>query len=221
MRLWFFGETVAGLKIPAYTFGPETAKTEVLLMGGIHGDEPEGTIAGNGLLWHFMQNFPYNIKVHLIPTVNLEGMVEHQRTNGNGVDLNRNLPTKDWKVEAAQPRYNPGPSANSEPENKAIVKFLEERKIKYIISLHSWKPMLNINGDCRGLAETIAKKTKYIITEDIGYPTPGSLGTYAGFERQIPTLTYEIERGLKAREILELHVPAILDGLKFIEDQGK
>jgi protein MpaA len=41
----------------------------------------------------------------------------------------------------------------------------------------------------------------YEITEDIGYPTPGSLGTYAGWERQIPTITFEIERGLPLSEV--------------------
>ncbi|MBY0385631.1 DUF2817 domain-containing protein, partial [bacterium] len=57
----------------------------------------------------------------------------------------------------------------------------------------------------------------YKIEETIGYPTPGSLGTYAGIERNIPTLTYEIERGLSANTIISIHVPAILEGLKVYE----
>ena len=38
------------------------------------------------------------------------------------------------------------------------------------------------------------------ITEDIGYPTPGSLGTYCGLERNLPTITWELQRGLKESE---------------------
>ena len=56
--------------------------------------------------------------------------------------------------------------------------------------------------------------TGYKIEPDIGYPTPGSLGTYAGLERQIPTLTYEIERELSFDLIIKNHVPAIIEGLK-------
>lgn len=59
--------------------------------------------------------------------------------------------------------------------------------------------------------------TGYTIQEDIGYPTPGCLGTYAGLERDIPTLTYEIQRGLGCEEILKVHVPAILEAIKVTE----
>ncbi len=55
------------------------------------------------------------------------------------------------------------------------------------------------------------------IEESIGYPTPGCLGTYCGLERDMPTLTYEIERGLSAKEIVQKHLPAILEGLKVTE----
>ena len=73
--------------------------------------------------------------------------------------------------------------------------------------------MLNTNGEIPE-AVVIAKHTGYIIEPDIGYPTPGSLGTYAGLENKIPTLTYEIERDIKFDQIIKIHVPAILLGLK-------
>jgi protein MpaA len=137
--------------------------------------------------------------------------------NSRGIDLNRNLPTRDWNPKAFTPRYPPGPSPNSEPENQALVKFLGEFQPKMIFSLHSWNPLLNINGDCRPEAETIASLTGYPIEETIGYPTPGCLGTYAGIERNMPTITYEIERGLAPSEILRTHVPALLEALKVSE----
>jgi protein MpaA len=80
--------------------------------------------------------------------------------------------------------------------------------------------MLNINGDCRAEAEEIARHTGYIIEETIGYPTPGCLGTYAGLERNMPTLTYEIERGMDQNSVLKIHVPAILQSLKICEQRG-
>ncbi|MEM7645840.1 MAG: M14 family zinc carboxypeptidase, partial [Pseudomonadota bacterium] len=189
----------------------------ILIVGGVHGDEIEGIVAANGLLDEFSRFFPYKMNLTLVPILNLDGALRNQRKNARNIDLNRNLPTQDWSSDVAKEKYNPGPSANSEPENQALVQFIQNEKPQFIITLHSWKPMLNTNGDCETVAQKIAAFTKYKITDDIGYPTPGSLGTYTGLERQIPTITYELERGMAAEPILRLHVPAIIEGLKTLE----
>ena len=106
-------------------------------------------------------------------------------------------------------RYNPGPHACSEAENKALVKWIDVNKPKLIISLHSWKPMINTNGDCYPEAKIIAEATGYKLADYIGYPTPGSLGDYCGVERNIPVITYEAARGGTITEALNVHVPAI------------
>jgi murein peptide amidase A len=93
-----------------------------------------------------------------------------------------------------------------------LVEWLAQNPVQLIISLHSWKPMLNTNGDIPE-ALVISKMTGYIIEPDIGYPTPGSLGTYAGLEKKIPTLTYEIERDITFDKIIQTQVPAIIAGL--------
>lgn len=212
-QLFVFGRTAHGLPIPAYRW--EGPGPEVLVLGGVHGDEGEGIVCAHGLLDHFLTHgMDLPLRLTLVPAFNLDGVVAKSRLNGNGVDLNRNLPSNDWDPKAFNERYPPGPSANSEPENQALVRFLQERKPRFILSLHSWKPMLNINGPCEAEAQAIHALTNYEITPTIGYPTPGSLGTYAGMERDMPTLTYEIERGLHPREVLRIHVPACLAGLK-------
>jgi protein MpaA len=96
------------------------------------------------------------------------------------------------------------------------VKFLKENKIDLIISMHSWNPMLNVNGDIPE-AQIISEMTGYKIEPDIGYPTPGSLGTYAGLENGIPTLTYEVQQELSFDQVMKVHVPAIIEGLKVAE----
>jgi protein MpaA len=215
MVSFIFGQTSTGLPIPAYRFaggGPN-----ILILGGVHGDEIEGVWCAHGLLKSFAENFPYHLNLTLVPALNLDGVLARERRNGRMIDLNRNLPTKDWTNVVATERYFPGPAANSEPESQALVDFLAKEKPRFILSLHSWKPMLNINGDCRAEAEVIAKHTGYRIEETIGYPTPGCLGTYAGLEREMPTLTYEIERGLSQERVLAEHVPAILEALKTSE----
>ena len=66
-------------------------------------------------------------------------------------------------------------------------------------------------------AQAISERTGYEVKPSVGYPTPGCLGTYCGLERDMPTLTYEIERGLATQTILKTHVRAIEEGLKVTE----
>lgn len=212
MKTSIFTYTSKGLPVPAYEF--TNGGKEILILGGVHGDEIEGVIAAQELLKHFMTSFDYNFNLTLVPQFNLEGVIYKTRGNGNGVDLNRNLPTKDWSPEVKTPRYHPGPAAGSETENKGLMAYLEKKKPAMVLSLHSWHPVLNVNGDCYKFAEILAKLTGYKIDDDIGYPTPGCLGTYAGLERNCPTLTYEIQRGQSAEEIIHIHVPAIMEALK-------
>lgn len=212
------GSTSTGLPIIAHHFG--TSGARVLILGGVHGDEIEGVWAANGLLKAFLESFPFRLNLTLVPMFNIDGVLAKSRVNARGVDLNRNLPTSDWTDKIDNPRYNPGPSAGSEPESAALLKFLASEKPHFILNLHSWKPLLNLNGDCRAEAEEISKRTGYSLEESIGYPTPGCLGTYAGLEREMPTLTYEIERGLSLDKVLSIHVPAIIEGLKVSERRG-
>lgn len=215
MRPFFLESTALGLPIPGYDFGRSGPR--VLILGGVHGDEREGVEAAYGLCKRWAVNFPYSLQVTVLPAFNFDGVIRHQRVNGRGVDLNRNMATNDWSPKITNPRYNPGPEANSEPETKALVRWLEQYPPSLVLSLHSWKPMLNVNGDCAREAQVIAQWTKYTIEPSIGYPTPGCLGTYCGLEREMPTITYEIERGLDTRSILEIHVPAIEEALKVTE----
>ncbi|MES3036751.1 MAG: M14 family zinc carboxypeptidase [Bdellovibrionota bacterium] len=211
-----FGHSSTGLPILSYHFKGEGP--EVLVLGGVHGDEIEGIWGARFLLDKLIQSYDFKLNLTVVPEFNVEGCFDKTRGNKNGVDLNRNLPTKDWSPEVKTPRYNPGPSALSENENKALVSYIETKKPVFILSLHSWHPVLNVNGNCLEQANTLAALTGYKIDTDIGYPTPGCLGSYAGLERQSPTLTYEIERGLAIEPIRDIHVPAMIACLKTTEE---
>lgn len=216
MKSFILGSTSTGLPIPAYRFGQAAAPT-VLILGGVHGDEREGVEACLGLIQRWTENFPFRLRVTVVPALNVDGVLRATRVNARGVDLNRNMATNDWSPEIATPRYHPGSGPNSEPETVALANWIQECKPVFVLSMHSWKPLLNINGACLREAEVISRWTGYKVEETIGYPTPGCLGTYCGLERDMPTLTYEIERGLATAEILRLHVPAIEEGLKVTE----
>jgi protein MpaA len=188
----------------------------LLLMGGVHGDEPEGYY----LVERFMQDGGWKLlegkaALWCLPRLNPDGCALNTRTNLNKVDLNRNMATKDWSPVAAKERYHPGPAAASEIETRALVKVIDSLKPRAIVSMHTFDPMINYNGPCRKLAEVFAKGTGYIVTDHIGYPTPGSLGTWAGWEREIPTITLEIERDSGFEKTWRTHAQALLDGLLF------
>lgn len=215
MKILHLGNSSLGQPIWAFDF--PAAGPKVLILGGVHGDEIEGVVAAEALLERLHKSNPFRLHLTVIPRFNPDGVLLKTRGNGAGVDLNRNLPTQDWSPEAKTPRYFPGPAAGSEPENRILMAWLEKNPPAWLLSLHSWEPVLNVNGDCRRQAEVIAQHTGYRIDDDIGYPTPGCLGTYAGLERGLPTLTYEIERGSSIEQILKLHPPAIWAALQSME----
>jgi len=64
-----------------------------------------------------------------------------------------------------------------------------------IISIHTLLRAINYDGQAAELAKLMSKYNDYPVSKDIGYPTPGSFGTYAGIERNIPTTTLELPRG--------------------------
>jgi protein MpaA len=210
LKHYLFGKTQNGLPVFAYEFNPEADAKHILILGGVHGDEVEGVGVANALVSRWMENNPLKSKITVVPFFNMDGTLAGQRKNANGVDLNRNLPSKDWTSDVANERYFPGTEAGSEPENKSLMRFLENNKLDFIISLHSFsRYLLNVNGDCEPIASVLNELTGYPIEESMGYPTPGCLGTLTGFEMGIPTITYELNRGQDLAELIPVHTDAI------------
>jgi predicted deacylase len=111
----------------------------ILLVGGVHGDEPEGVWLAEGTL-AFLEREPQAVRVPwvLIPCLNEDGIAKGQRGNGRGVDLNRNYPARNWSPAFEKERYHPGPSPGSEPETQAVVKLIETLRPRLLVHCHSW-----------------------------------------------------------------------------------
>ncbi len=45
------------------------------------------------------------------------------------------------------------------------------------------------------MAERMSAVCGLPVKDDIGYPCPGSMGTYYGWERELPVITLELPRG--------------------------
>lgn len=204
---------------PLFVCEDEKTTLDLLLIGGVHGNEPEGVWLCKAVMAELLKQERIRLRWAAIPEFNPEGLAAGTRVNGRGVDLNRNLPTRDWSKDAFNAKYPPGEFANSEKENQFLVSYLEERSPRLIMSFHSFeKTLLNVNGACREVAEAISAVNQFPIVDEMGYPTPGCLGTYAGLERNSPTITYEIQRGASLKEVLRTQLPAVMAGLRLWED---
>lgn len=197
------GTSVEGHSIPVFKTDIKAPKY-LYLIGGVHGDEVEGVYVLKEL-FHWLKN-EHSLKDYpmiVIPILNVDGYKNQTRVNAHSVDLNRNLPTKDWSGNFKEARYNPGAKALSEPENQFLVKLLDKYRPGFILSFHTWKPVLNYNGECKDVADFLALHNKYETAADIGYPTPGSLGTFGNEKYHAPVLTFECPELRKHRETLK------------------
>lgn len=197
------GKSLEGHDIPVFKTDIKASKY-LYLIGGVHGDEVEGVYVLKELFqWIKTEHALKDLPMIVLPILNVDGYRANSRVNAHLVDLNRNLPTKDWSTVHAKPRYNPGPKPLSEPENQFLVKLFDKYKPGIIISFHTWKPILNYNGDCKDIAEYLAGFNNYEIASDIGYPTPGSLGTFGVEKYKSGVLTFECPELKKHRETLK------------------
>ncbi len=185
------GSSVEGDQILAYKSEDKASKYNYLI-AGVHGDEVEGVFILQEL-FKWVQDEDINAPVIVIPILNVDGYRSGTRVNAHGVDLNRNLPSSNWSDKTRGSKYHPGPEPLSEPENKFIVKLFEKYPPKFILTLHSWKPMLNYNGDdCLKYAQVVHQHNNYPLVADIdGHPTPGSLGEFGPEKYNAQVLTFE------------------------------
>ena len=180
-------------------FTPHSSRFTVLIIGVFHGDEPQGKF----LIENYLKNFKGVSKNRLlfIPCLNPDGLISESRQNANGVDLNRNFPTKNWELTEKNDFFG-GENQASEIETKFVVEIIEEYSPDLILTLHAPFKVVNYDGPAEVVAQKISEIINYPVQHDIGYPTPGSFGTYAGVERNIPTITLELDEEIDVTELV-------------------
>lgn len=167
----------------------------VLVIGCMHGDEPQGKY----LIEKYIEQNKSS-KLMFIPCINPDGVEAGTRVNANWVDINRNFPTTNWEV-TARGNFFGGEEPASEIETQFLIKMIEQYKPNLIITLHAPYKVVNYDGNAKEIAEKISKIIKYPIEASIGYPTPGSFGTWAGIEKNIPTITLELDEEIDVKNL--------------------
>ena len=176
-------------------FGLSNKTNQILVIGVVHGDEFQGEY----LIDRYM-NETKKEDVLFLPCLNPDGRDLKTRTNSNKVDLNRNFPTKNWAL-GERDNYFGGEKPASEIETRFLCEVIEKYKPSSIITLHTPYKIVNYDGPAKELAEMISAIMDYPVKEGIGYPTPGSFGTYAGVERGIPTITLEMDEEIEVEKL--------------------
>lgn len=203
---------------------------KLLVFAGIHGEEPETTFLLSRCLRAFQEPFE---NVAFILCANPDGMTLGTRGNYNGVDLNRNFPTSNWKpgdvysrsiLEAPRdtvlsagrslklpdcPDFSSLPDQLvPEPETLSLLRLIERLKPQSVISMHA--PIGCVDAPLKTpLVDQLCETFNLSWMPDIGYPTPGSFGTWCK-ENSLECITLELPR---------LSLEALFDryGLAFVD----
>lgn len=190
------GLSCSGRALVTYRFGPDDAPV-VLIFAGIHGDEPASATVAERLVDALSEHPPTDRRVVLLPVANPDGLAAGTRVNARGVDLNRNFPAQNW-TPAHRQRERHGTQPLSEPESRALTTLIETLDPVLIVSIHAisgGRFCNNYDGPGQAVATTMSNSNHYPVRASIGYPTPGSFGSWAGRDRGIAVITLELPAG--------------------------
>lgn len=191
-----YGRSVLDAPLRYY---PSRGQCRVLFFAAIHGEESETTFLLSRALRAFDRNFE---SLAFVLCANPDGVALGTRGNANGVDLNRNFATKNWSASPVQSRstleaardtlLSPGNAPASEPETRALVALVKKLQPASVVAMHA--PIGCIDAPAfTPLVESLQCAVDLPWRPDIGYPTPGSFGTWCG-ERGIECVTLELPR---------------------------
>jgi len=190
-----YGKSAQGAALEYY--GPQSGPVDILLMAAMHGDEVESTV----VLSEALRRVPVSaLRNPVILCVNPDGVLRGTRCNARGVDLNRNWPAGNWSPDPVCYRahgqtiqdieLSPGASAASEAETRSLKSLVQKLQPRTIVSLHA--PLGCIDDpENTPLARWISEQVQLPVVPDVGYPTPGSFGSWSA-ENGIHIITWEL-----------------------------
>ena len=135
------GRSVRDRPINAWRVGRPGNRDRAVIFSTMHGDERQT----RQILLALKNGAPVRgIDMWLVPTYNPDGYARNTRKNAHGVDLNRNFPRRWVDLDG---RYESGPRAASEPETRAVMRFLRDIRPKWVVSFH--QPLYGVDTDTK------------------------------------------------------------------------
>jgi murein peptide amidase A len=162
----------------------------VLWIGGIHGNETEGVVATRELPAAFLaaKGMSSRVTLHIVEDMNPDGRDAQQRGNSRGVDLNRDFPASNRKRGRGL----------SQPESRVIHDLILKLQPDLVMVAHSWRDrfFINFDGPARRSARLFHEHSNFpVVPSSSIASTPGSMGSWCGWDMAIPILTVEWRRG--------------------------
>jgi murein peptide amidase A len=168
------GHSRQGRPIVARELGDPSASRTVLVVGSIHGDETQGRRVVERLRRHSRRL--RRAQLWTIETVNPDGVAAGTRGNARGVDLNRNF-AAGWRSIPPSSGYYSGPHAFSEPETRAVRRFL--RRLRPDVTIWYHQPFGRTLIPCERRGRRVAQRyarLSGLLARDC-YPTPPGAAT--------------------------------------------
>jgi protein MpaA len=211
------GKSVAGRPIRAWRLGNRQEEfgediPSVVLISTMHGNER----ATQQILASLRDGAPvHEVDLWVVPVYNPDGLARGTRKNARGVDLNRNYPYNWADLDG---NYESGPKPASEPETRAMMKFLKKIRPDYILSFHQPLNGVDINVKRPKFARKVARHLRLPTTNlDCGGVCHGTMTGW--FNRHFPGFALTVEYGAKPgrkrmRKVAPPQVLAIFDAFR-------
>lgn len=135
------GRSVADRPIVAQHIGSTDAPVQLVVIGQLHGNEPGGRKVVVRLARSLI---PDGVGVWLLASVNPDGARSRTRMNARQVDLNRNFPYS-WRPAGQRTDQWSGPRAASEPETRAVMRFLRSVQPTAVLAYHQAYDVVDIS----------------------------------------------------------------------------
>jgi len=153
IEMTVLGRSVRGRPIRAWHLdhGGKRKGPTVVLIAAMHGNEGAPrqilrSLRGGGLI--------HGVDLWVVPVYNPDGLAAGHRRNARGVDLNRNYPYHWVDLDG---NYESGRRPASEPETRAMMRFLRKVRPDYVLSFH--QPLHGVDTDNKrpGFSRRVAR----------------------------------------------------------------
>lgn len=191
-----YGTSVQGR--PLEVWQPRHGRAQLLVVAGIHGEEPETTVALSSALRCLRAA---ELRSAVVLAANPDGLARGTRGNVTGVELNRNFPTSDWSPAAAAHHFtrdtpqdvalSPGARPGSEPETRALMELVRSTRPRAVVSFHAPLGCV-LDPDLGALARWLSAAGELPLLAEVPSPTPGTFDTWVRESCGVPAVTLEL-----------------------------